>query len=150
MVYHRILNIVPCAIQYDLIVYPSDLYWFASVNPQSPIFPSPTSFPPWQPQVRSLHLWVCFCFVDMFICVIFQIPHKSDSILFLTSLSLGPSMLLQMTLFHPYLWLSNMPLYICVCVCMCVHIHTCHIFINSFDEYLFPHWCYEHRGSHFF
>ena len=88
MVYHRILNIVPCAIQYDLIVYPSDLYWFASVNPQSPIFPSPTSFPPWQPQVRSLHLWVCFCFVNMFICVIFQIPHKSDSILFLTSLSM--------------------------------------------------------------
>ena len=37
-------------------------------------------------------------------------------------------MLLQMSLFHPFLWLSNIPL--CVCVCVCV-IHT-QIYITSF------------------
>ena len=26
--------------------------------------------PPWQPQVHSLCLWVCFCFIDMFIYVL--------------------------------------------------------------------------------
>ena len=40
--------------------------------------PLPPHIPPWQPQICSL--WVCFCFVDRFICGIFQIPYKSDSI----------------------------------------------------------------------
>ena len=34
--------------------------------------------PPWRPQVCFLCLWVCFCFVDGFICVIFWIQHISD------------------------------------------------------------------------
>ena len=33
---------------------------------------------------------------------------------------LGPSMLLQMALFHSFLWLSNIPVCKCVCVCVCV------------------------------
>ena len=33
MVYHRILNIVPCAVQQDLVVYPSYIQ-FASANPK--------------------------------------------------------------------------------------------------------------------
>ena len=33
---------------------------------------------PWQPQVCFLCLCVCFWFTGMFICVIFQIPHRSD------------------------------------------------------------------------
>ena len=53
-------------------------------------------------------------------------------------------MLLQMALFHSFLWLSSIPLcvYMCVCMCVCVcvcvcvythththtHIHTYHIF----------------------
>ena len=39
-------------------------------------------------------------------------------------------MLLQMTLFHSFLWPSNIPLYICVCVCVCVYECVCafHIF----------------------
>ena len=30
-------------------------------------------------------------------------------------------MLLQMTLFHSFLWLSNIPLYIYMCVCIFAH-----------------------------
>ena len=32
---------------------------------------SPTPSLPWQPQLCSLWLWVCFCFINMFICVVF-------------------------------------------------------------------------------
>ena len=41
-------------------------------------------------------------------------------------------MLLQMALFHSFLWLSNIP--VCVCVCVCVH----HIFFicSSVNEHL--------------
>ena len=43
-------------------------------------------------------------------------------------------MLLQMALFHIFLWLSNMPLCVsvCVCVCLCVyHIFCFHSSING-------------------
>ena len=43
------------------------------------------SFPsPWQTQVHSSCQWVCFRFIDRFICVIFQIPHVSDIIWYLS------------------------------------------------------------------
>ena len=32
-------------------------------------------------------------------------------------------MLLQMALFHSFLWLSNIPLYVCMCVCMCMYVY---------------------------
>ena len=35
MVYHRRLNIVPCAIQCDLVIYPFYLYYIAPGNPKS-------------------------------------------------------------------------------------------------------------------
>ena len=37
VVYHRILNIAPCAIQLDLVVYLFCIYQFASANPKCPI-----------------------------------------------------------------------------------------------------------------
>ena len=45
MVYHRILNIVPCAIQWDLVVNSIYIEWFASANPKLPILPFPTASP---------------------------------------------------------------------------------------------------------
>ena len=42
MVYHRILNIIPCAIQQDLVVYPSYIKQLTSANPKS--FPPPILF----------------------------------------------------------------------------------------------------------
>jgi len=75
-------------------------------------------------------LWVYFCFVNKFICIIFKSPHISDIIWYLSFSDLlnllwsflGPSMLLQMALFHSFLWLSNSPI-----VCVCVYIHTQHL-----------------------
>ena len=43
----------------------------ASDNPNLPFHFSPYLPRLWQPQVCSLCLWICFCFIDMFICVIF-------------------------------------------------------------------------------
>ena len=41
--------------------------------------------------------------------------------------SLAPSMLLQMSLFYSFLWLSNIP--VCVCVCVCVQ--TNHVYVYT-------------------
>ena len=66
MVYHRILNIVPCATQQNLVVHPAlyDSLHLLTWNSQS--LP-----PPWQPQACSLCLWVEFCFINKFICIIY-------------------------------------------------------------------------------
>ena len=45
MVYHRILNIVSCAIQSDLVVYPFCIYQFSSANPNLTLHPIPSLFP---------------------------------------------------------------------------------------------------------
>ena len=42
MVYHRILNTVPCAIQQGLVIHLFYIYQSASANPQIPIQASPT------------------------------------------------------------------------------------------------------------
>ena len=72
MVYRRILNIVPCAIQKDLVSYHSiynSLYLLAPNSQSNPPPPPPL----WQPRVCSLCLWVCFCFID------FSFWHILDS-----------------------------------------------------------------------
>ena len=65
--------------------------------------------PPWQPEVCFLCLWVCFCFLDKFICVILDSTWKWYHVIFvflcLTSLSMiisSASMLLQMVFFIFY------------------------------------------------
>ena len=42
IVYHRVLNIVPCATQQELIVYPFSIKEFASANTKLPLHPSPS------------------------------------------------------------------------------------------------------------
>ena len=42
MVYYRMLNIVPLAIQMYLVVYLFYVQWFVFVNPKLPIYPSST------------------------------------------------------------------------------------------------------------
>ena len=44
-----------------------------------------------------------------------------SNLLHLVWSSLGPSMLLQMALFHSFLWLSHIPLYICTTSSLSVH-----------------------------
>ena len=60
--------IVPCAVGQELIAYPSKCNSLHLLTPNSLSIPPP---PPWQPWVCSLCSWVCFCFVDRFICAIF-------------------------------------------------------------------------------
>ena len=42
-----------------------------SANPKLPVLLSHSSLLPWQPQIYSLCLWVCFCCIDKFFCIIF-------------------------------------------------------------------------------
>ena len=56
----------------------------ASTNHKLPIHPSLTLHPSGQPQICSVCLWLCFCFTDKFICIIFWIPHISDIIWYLS------------------------------------------------------------------
>ena len=62
---------------------------------QTPYLSLPPLLPSWQPQVPSLSLWVWFCFVNKFTCIIsFWSPHIRDVIgyfsfsVWLTSLSM--------------------------------------------------------------
>ena len=71
MICHMKLNIVPCAIQQDLLF----IHSFAKLK--LPLHPSST--PPFGNH-RLFCMSVCLCFVDKSICVIFQIPHISDII----------------------------------------------------------------------
>jgi len=45
MLHHKWLDIVPSAIQQDLIAYPFQRQWFASTNTQFPIHPTPSPSP---------------------------------------------------------------------------------------------------------
>ena len=47
MAYHGILTLVPCAVQYDLVVYPFYILQFVSAHPKLLICTSPTPFPLW-------------------------------------------------------------------------------------------------------
>ena len=39
LVYHKTVDVVPSAAQWDLVVYPSFLHWFLSADPRLPILP---------------------------------------------------------------------------------------------------------------
>lgn len=53
-IFHKILNIVPCAIQWDLAVHRFCTYEFASANPRLHAILLPLSLPTWKPPVYSL------------------------------------------------------------------------------------------------
>ena len=118
MFHRKWLDIVPRAVQQDLIAYPLQMQWFASANPDTQSVPLP---PPWQPQVWSPSPWVCFFSVHRFILchildsryvMMYGICLSLSDLLHLVWESLIPSMLLQMALFCS-LWLNSTPL--CVC-----------------------------------
>ena len=67
------------------------LFFFSSVNPSLPFYPSPASCP--GNHVCFLHLWLSFCFVNMFICTVsLESTYKRYNVIFvflwLTSLSM--------------------------------------------------------------
>ena len=99
MVYHRILNIGPCA------CVSSSLYAIA--------YPSPAPFR--LATATVLCPWFSFCFIDRFICIISQVPHLSDirwllslsDLLHLLRSSLVAPTLQQMALFHSFLFVVS-------------------------------------------
>ena len=71
MVYYRILNIVPCAIQKVLVVCLFYIQWCVSVNPILLIYPSPLHPHPLSPLVtislfstQDITLWLLVKFTD--------------------------------------------------------------------------------------
>ena len=73
-VYHRILNSSLCytigPVVYPFLYIIICIYQFQAPNPSLPTF--------------SLCLWICFCFIDNFTCVIFSTPHIRDIIWYLS------------------------------------------------------------------
>ena len=116
-------------IEYSSLCYTVGPYYLSilyvivwSANPKLPIHLSPTSPPPWQLQVCFIRLWVCFYFLISSFMSYFRFHTEVTSycvclsvsyLLHLVWQSLGLSMLPQIALFHSFLWLSNIPLYIC-------------------------------------
>ena len=105
--------------------------------------PTPSFLHPvisWRPSVCSLSLWVCLCFVDKFICVIFSIPHINDIIWYL-SFSFWLSMIIsrsihvaQMALFYSYAWI--------VFHCMYIYIYLYpFIYWWIFRLFPYPYYC---------
>ena len=73
-----------CSIPRDCTQFPVEYSRTSLLIHSKCIHPTLSSLPLWQPQVCSPCVWVCFCFVDTFICAAFQIPHISDIIRYLS------------------------------------------------------------------
>ena len=109
MLYHKWLDIVPRAIQMDIVAYPFQRQEFASINPKLPIHPTPSPTP-WQPQVYSPSTWFSFLWKGSFVPYIrsrfvisYGICLSLSDLLHLAWESLVPPMLLQMALFYSFL-----------------------------------------------
>ena len=106
-------RVVSCTIQQVYLFYMQQSVY---VNPDLPIY----SFLPYPlVTIKLFSTSVTLCFVNKFICIIFQIPDISDiicyfsfSLIYFThydNLQVHP--LLQTALLHIFLWLSDIPLY---------------------------------------
>ena len=117
VVYHRVLNR-----QYPVLYRRTLLFSHPIYNSSNLLIPNsqfflPHPLPLWQRPVCSLCLWICFCFVNMFICVIFWILCIDNIIwyFFLTPLSMiisGCICIAANGIIWSSLWLSSIPLYI--------------------------------------
>ena len=117
MFHHKWLDIIPCAIQQDLIAYPLQMSLFASTNPKLTIHPTSSRLP------LGSHKFVLLVqeFVSFHLCLILDSRYViSYGIgLFLSDLlhllweALVAFILFKMSLFHCFLCLSSIPLCIC-------------------------------------
>ena len=93
-----------------------------------PAYPSPSPCP----QVHSLPLHLYSCPAPRFFRTIFffrfhiyvlaySICFSPSDLLHSVGQTLGPPTSLQITQFHFFLWLSNIPLYICVTSSLSIH-----------------------------
>ena len=116
--------------------FPLAIYFtFDSVYMSMPLsdFVSAYPSPSLCPQVCCLRLRLYSCPVPRFFRTIFFVldsiymcQHMVFVFLFLTFFTLydrlGPSTSLQVTQFHSFLWLSNIPLYICATSSLSIHL----------------------------
>ena len=65
MLYHKWLDIVPCATQWSLIIYPPHMQEFASTNPTLPVHPPPS--PSASPRLRQTSLILHFKYQQIFL-----------------------------------------------------------------------------------
>ena len=121
------LNFILYFIQQFLISYPFYTYECIHVNTNRPIHPTTTSTPRRIPSLVSIHLFSTS--VSLFLpckpvhlyhfsifhiyALIYDICFSLPDLLHSVWQTLGPSTSLQMTQFCSFLWLSNIPLYIC-------------------------------------
>ena len=106
--------------------------------------------PPPHPWLSPLHVHTFVLYICVSISALqtgssvpfFYIPHICVNIwyLFCTSdllhsvwRSVGPSMPLQMTQFHSFLWLGNIPLYICTTSSLSIH-PICFNFLSNYSN----------------
>ena len=119
--YYRVLSRVPYAIQQVFISHFFYIWYSVYVNLNLPIYISPLPA-----GIHKFVFYICnsstsalqkSSFVPFFIFYIQVIPYdiylSPSDLLHSVRESLGSSMMLQMALFHSFLWLSNIPLYIC-------------------------------------
>ena len=75
--------------------------------------------------------------------ILYNICLSLSVLLHLVCYSLGPSMLLLMTIFHSFLWLSNIPLYI-----FYIYIYIIYIYIyNIYYIYIYTHYIFLNQSS---
>ena len=98
------------AIQLALMIYLFYKQQCIDVSPNLPIHPIP-HIPSGIP-MATLYIYVFVSALQISSSVqFFQIPHITILYNFFLFLSLGPSMYLQIAQFRPFLWLTNIPLY---------------------------------------
>ena len=126
--HHKWLDIVPSAIQQDLIAYPFQRQWSASINPHFPVHPTPLSSLGNHKSIPQVHYFL-FC-GKVHLCHVSDSRYVISCGICLSRLdllhsvweSLVPSMLLQMALFCSFLWLNSIPLCICTTSSSSIHL----------------------------
>ena len=131
---HKAPSWSPCA----MWLLPTSYFTFGSVYMSMPFshfvpaYPSPSPCP----QVHSLHLrlyscpaprffrtiFLCFCYRVHIYVLAYGIRFSLSDLLHSVWQTVGSSTSLQITQFHFFLWLSNIPLYICAPSSLFIHL----------------------------
>ena len=82
LVYHRMLNIVPCTIQQDLVVYSFSVKYLAFADPKLPIHPFPTLSLPRQLLALSMSMILLLIHIEIHLCHILDSTYKSYRMVF--------------------------------------------------------------------
>ena len=133
---HKAPSWSPCAMRllptsYLFYIW-SCIYVHATLSlcPSLP-FPLPVSSSPFSSRSASLFLSCPYVLHDHFFGLFFRfhvyvlaygICYSLSDLLHSVWQTLGPSTSLQITQFHFFLWLSNIPLYICATSSLCIHL----------------------------